>query len=45
MAEFYTYLYLVENSIRLFIIKLSKEKYGDDYKKKISNTFLSKKDN
>lgn len=31
MAEAYTYLYSVENSIRLFIEKVAKEKYGDSY--------------
>ncbi len=31
MAEAYTYLYSVENSLRLFIEKISKEKYGDNY--------------
>lgn len=31
MAEAYTYLYSVENSIRLFIEKVSKEKYGDSF--------------
>lgn len=29
MAEAYTYLYSVENSLRLFIEKVAKEKYGD----------------
>lgn len=31
MAEAYTYLYSVENSLRLFIEKVAKEKYGEDY--------------
>ncbi len=31
MAEAYTYLYSVENSLRLFIEKVSKEKYGENY--------------
>lgn len=31
MAEAYTYLYSVENSLRLFIEKIAKEKYGDSY--------------
>lgn len=31
MAEAYTYLYSVENSIRLFIEKVAKEKYGDSF--------------
>lgn len=31
MAEAYTYLYSVENSLRLFIEKVAKEKYGDGY--------------
>jgi hypothetical protein len=31
MAEAYTYLYSVENSLRLFIEKVGKEKYGDSY--------------
>ncbi len=31
MAEAYTYLYSVENSLRLFIEKVAKEKYGESY--------------
>ena len=31
MAEAYTYLYSVENSLRLFIEKVAKEKYGETY--------------
>ncbi len=31
MAEAYTYLYSVENSLRLFIEKVAKEKYGEAY--------------
>lgn len=31
MVEAYTYLYSVENSLRLFIEKAAKEKYGEDY--------------
>lgn len=31
MAEAYTYLYSVENSLRLFIEKVAKEKYGANY--------------
>lgn len=31
MAEAYTYLYSVENSLRLFIEKVAKEKYGEKY--------------
>ena len=31
MAEAYTYLYSVESSLRLFIEKVAKEKYGEDY--------------
>lgn len=31
MAEAYTYLYSVENSLRLFIEKVAKEKYGEEY--------------
>lgn len=31
MAEAYTYLYAVENSLRLFIEKIAKEKYGESY--------------
>lgn len=31
MAEAYTYLYSVENSLRLFIEKVAKEKYEDSY--------------
>lgn len=36
MAEVYTYLYSVENTLRLFIEKISKEKYGDDYFNKLT---------
>lgn len=31
MAEAYTYLYSVENSLRLFIEKVAKNKYGENY--------------
>lgn len=31
MAEAYTYLYSVENSLRLFIEKVAREKYGENY--------------
>lgn len=31
MAESYTYLYAVENSLRLFIEKVAKKHYGDNY--------------
>ena len=31
MAEAYTYLYSVENSLRLFIEKVAKETYGENY--------------
>ncbi|WP_202710322.1 Swt1 family HEPN domain-containing protein [Sporosalibacterium faouarense] len=31
MAEVYTYLYSVENTLRLFIEKIGKENYGDNY--------------
>lgn len=31
MSEVYTYLYMVENSLRLFIETISKEKYGEEY--------------
>jgi hypothetical protein len=31
MAEAYTYLYSVENSLRLFIEKVAKKKYGENY--------------
>ncbi|MGO5010652.1 Swt1 family HEPN domain-containing protein [Niallia sp. Sow4_A1] len=31
MAEVYTYLYAVENSLRIFIEQVCKEKYGDNY--------------
>lgn len=31
MAEAYTYLYSIENSLRLFIGKVGKERYGEDY--------------
>lgn len=35
MAEVYTYLYAVENSLRLFIEEICKEKYGEEYFDKI----------
>lgn len=31
MAEFYTYFYIIENSLRLFIEKVATDKYGSDY--------------
>lgn len=31
MAEVYTYLYCIENSLRLFIEKVCKDVYGEDY--------------
>lgn len=31
MADVYIYLYCVENALRLFLEKISKENYGDDY--------------
>lgn len=31
MSEAYTYLYSVENSLRLFIEKVAKDKYGENY--------------
>lgn len=36
MAEVYTYLYAVENSLRLFIDEVCKDVYGDDYFEKIT---------
>lgn len=50
MSEVYTYLYSVENSLRLFIEIVSKEKYGKDYFKKLTvtnplrNTISSRKE-
>ncbi|WHZ58778.1 Swt1 family HEPN domain-containing protein [Metabacillus hrfriensis] len=38
MAEVYTYLYSVENSLRVFIEIVSKEKYGEDYFSKLKIT-------
>lgn len=38
MAEAYTYLYSVENSLRLFIEKICKEVYGEDYFSQINVT-------
>ena len=38
MAEVYTYLYSVENSLRLFIEKVCKEKYGESYFSQITCT-------
>lgn len=31
MADVYIYLYCVENALRLFIVKIAKETYGDNY--------------
>lgn len=52
MSEIYTYLYCVENSLRAFVEKISKENYGSDYmnslklnvemKRKIDNRKKSK---
>jgi hypothetical protein len=36
MSEVYLYLYCIENSMRVFIEKILKEKYGDDYFNNIS---------
>lgn len=38
MSEAYTYLYSVENSLRLFIEIIAKEKYGDEYFSKLTVT-------
>ncbi|MGE1103405.1 Swt1 family HEPN domain-containing protein [Peribacillus simplex] len=38
MSEVYTYLYSVENSLRVFIEIVSKEKYGEDYLSKLKMT-------
>lgn len=51
MAEVYTYLYSVENSLRLFIEKICKEAYGETYFTKINvpralqNTINNRKEN
>ena len=51
MAEVYTYLYSVENSLRLFIEKVCKEKYGESYfyqitvPRALQNTLQTRKDN
>ena len=51
MAEVYTYLYSIENSLRLFIEKVCKESFGQDYITKItipkalSNTITTRKEN
>ena len=51
MAEVYTYLYSVENSLRLFIEKVCKEKYGETYFSQITvpralqNTLQTRKEN
>lgn len=51
MAEVYTYLYSVENSLRLFIEKVCKEKYGETFFSQITvpralqNTVQSRKEN
>jgi Swt1-like HEPN len=50
MAEVYTYLYSVENSLRVFIEIVSKEKYGEDYfsslnvTKSLRNTISNRKE-
>lgn len=36
MAEIYIYLYVVENSLRLFIEKVCRDNYGEDYFNKIN---------
>ncbi|MCM3358134.1 Swt1 family HEPN domain-containing protein [Psychrobacillus sp. MER TA 171] len=49
MAETYTYLYLVENSLRLFIENVAKESFGEEYFEKLTissslrNTITSRK--
>lgn len=51
MAEAYTYLYSVENSLRLFIEKVAKEKYGENYfsqmtiPRALQNTISSRQSN
>lgn len=51
MAEVYTYLYAVENSLRLFIERVCKEEYGENYfaqivvTKTLQNTLQSRKEN
>lgn len=51
MAEVYTYLYSVENSLRLFIEKVCKEKYGETFfsqttvPRALQNTVQSRKEN
>lgn len=51
MAEVYTYLYAVENSLRLFIEKVCTEKYGEQYFSQITipralqNTIQSRMEN
>ena len=51
MAEVYTYLYSVENSLRLFIEKVCKDKYGETYfshinvPRALQNTLQAKKEN
>jgi hypothetical protein len=44
MSEVYTYLYCVENSLRGFVAKISKENYGEDYLSKLKlNTDMKRK--
>jgi hypothetical protein len=51
MAEAYTYLYSVENSLRLFIEKIAKAKYGENYfsqlniPRALQNTISSRQNN
>jgi hypothetical protein len=50
MSEVYTYLYSVENSLRIFIEIVSKEKYGEDFfsglkmTKALENTISTRKE-
>jgi hypothetical protein len=49
MSEIYLYLYCIENSLRLFIEKILRDKYGDDYSNQFSDgikrTIITRKDN
>lgn len=43
MAEIYIYLYSVENSLRLFIEKVAKDNYGEEYFEEISTSSIESK--
>lgn len=42
MAKTYLYLYIVENSLRIFIHNVSKERYGENYSEEIFTTKMKR---